>query len=88
MKDNDPILYKTPELGHNVTAYAEQHSTALPRHISEYNATISSTREDSLYMSSNFQSQFNVLLAKSIGAKRGELSMKSLEGSMSFGWGA
>lgn len=72
MKDNEAVLYKTPQLGHAVTTYAEQKSTALPKHIADYNAKISSTRDDAYFLSSNFQSQFNVFLARSINAKRGE----------------
>ena len=72
MKDNSTPLYTSPQLGQKVTAYAAEHSTPLPKHISDYHADISANREDSYYMSSVFQSQYNTLLAKSIGAKRGE----------------
>ncbi|KAM0552528.1 hypothetical protein ACHAPJ_007856 [Fusarium lateritium] len=70
MKDNSTPLYTSPQLGQKVTAYAAEHSTPLPKHISDYHADISANREDSYYMSSVFQSQYNTLLAKSIGAKR------------------
>lgn len=74
MKDNATPLYTSPQLGAKVSTYAEQHSTPLPKYISDYHARISSTRDDSEYLSSGFQSQFNIFLAKSIGAKRGEFS--------------
>ncbi|KAM5352456.1 hypothetical protein ACJ41O_005179 [Fusarium nematophilum] len=70
MKENETPLYATPQLGRKVTTYSEQHSTPLPKHITDYHASISSSREDSDYLSSPFQSQYNVFLAKSIGAKR------------------
>jgi hypothetical protein len=72
MKDNDIPLYSSPQLGQKVTTYAEQHSTSLPKYISDYHADISANREDSYYMSSVFQSQYNTFLAKSTGTKRGK----------------
>ncbi|RGP58716.1 hypothetical protein FSPOR_11840 [Fusarium sporotrichioides] len=70
MKDNSVPLYTSPQLGQTVTNYAEQHSTALPKYITDYHADISSNRDDSNYMSSVFQSQYNTFLVKSTGAKR------------------
>ena len=72
MKDNSIPLYASPQLGQTVTSYAEQYSTALPKYISDYHAEISANREDSNYMSSVFQSQFNQFLVKSTGSKRGK----------------
>lgn len=71
MKDNSTPLYTSPELGQKVTNYAEQNSTPLPKYISDYHADISANREDSYYMSSVFQSQYNTFLVKSTGTKRG-----------------
>ncbi|KAF5018184.1 hypothetical protein F66182_9841 [Fusarium sp. NRRL 66182] len=70
MKETSAPLYTTPQLGQKVTDYAAQHSTPLAKHISDYHADISANRKDSYYMSSVFQSQYNIFLAKSIGAKR------------------
>ncbi|KAJ4022301.1 hypothetical protein NW752_000496 [Fusarium irregulare] len=70
MKDNSIPLYASPQLGQTVTSYAEQYSTTLPKYISDYHAEISANREDSNYMSSVFQSQFNKFLVKSTGTKR------------------
>ncbi|KAF5666301.1 caffeoyl-CoA o-methyltransferase [Fusarium denticulatum] len=70
MKDNSIPLYTSPQLGQKVTDYAEQHSTPLPKHISDYHADISANREDSDYLSSVFQSRYNTFLAKSIRATR------------------
>ncbi|KPM36302.1 hypothetical protein AK830_g10270 [Neonectria ditissima] len=70
MKENETPLYASPELGRSVTEYSAQHSTPLPKHITEFHASIATSREDSMLMSSNFQSQWNYILARSIGAKR------------------
>ncbi|KAH7149333.1 S-adenosyl-L-methionine-dependent methyltransferase [Dactylonectria estremocensis] len=70
MKENETPLYATPELGRKVTDYSAQHSTPLPKHITDFHASIVAGRDDSDYISSNFQSQWNYILARSISAKR------------------
>ncbi|UNI20549.1 hypothetical protein JDV02_006627 [Purpureocillium takamizusanense] len=70
MKEGGTHLYATPALGDAVTDYARAHSSALPRHIVDYHADASTKRDDSDMLSSNFQSQLQLLLANSIGAKR------------------
>ncbi|KAH6985984.1 S-adenosyl-L-methionine-dependent methyltransferase [Ilyonectria sp. MPI-CAGE-AT-0026] len=70
MKENETPLYATPELSRKVTEYSEQHSTPLPKYITDFHASIAANRDDSYFMSSNFQSQWNYVLARSIGAKR------------------
>ncbi|EKJ77195.1 hypothetical protein FPSE_02645 [Fusarium pseudograminearum CS3096] len=70
MKDNCVPLYTSHQLGKTVSNYAEQHSTALPKYLTDYHADISANRSDSNYMSSLFQSQYHTFLAKSTGAKR------------------
>lgn len=70
MKENESPLYATPELGRKVTEYSAQHSTPLPKYITDFHASIAANRDDSYFMSSNFQSQWNYVLARSIGAKR------------------
>jgi len=70
MKEGGTPLYATPALGDVVTDYARAHSSALPRHIVDYHADASGKRDDSEMLSSNFQSQLQLLLANSIGAKR------------------
>lgn len=72
MKEGGTPLYATAKLGDSVSAYSEQHSTSLPKHIADYHASASS-HEDSMMLSSNFQSQFHLLLAGTVGAKRGTL---------------
>jgi hypothetical protein len=71
MKDNYPSYYSSAELGKQVSDYAAEHSSALPKHITDYHAT-SSSHEQSIMLTSNYQSQFHLLLANSIGAKRGK----------------
>ncbi|OAQ82954.1 O-methyltransferase, family 3 [Purpureocillium lilacinum] len=70
MKEGGTPLYATPALGDVVTDYARAHSSALPRHIVDYHADASGKRDDSEMLSSNFQSQLQLLLANSIGAKQ------------------
>ena len=74
MKEGGTPLYATPALGDVVTDYAREHSSALPRHIVDYHAQASTARDDSEMLSSNFQSQLQLLLANSIGAKRSAFS--------------
>ncbi len=70
MKEGGTPLYATPALGDVVTDYARAHSSALPKHIVDYHADASGKRDDSEMLSSNFQSQLQLLLANSIGAKQ------------------
>lgn len=71
MKEGTTPLYATPKLGNSVSQYATEHSTALPKHITDYHASFIN-RGDANMLSSNFQSQLHLLLARSIGAKRGK----------------
>ncbi|CAI4215115.1 unnamed protein product [Parascedosporium putredinis] len=70
MKTNAPALYPNEKVSERVTAYSQEHSTPLPKHITEYHAWVDQNHERSGYMSSNFQSQFHVLLSQLIEAKR------------------
>jgi predicted O-methyltransferase YrrM len=69
MKESYTDLYRTPELGARVSEYSEAHSTPLPSRITNYHAA-NTEHEDSNMLSSNFQSQFHLVLARGIGAKR------------------
>ncbi|KAJ3493930.1 hypothetical protein NLG97_g4412 [Lecanicillium saksenae] len=69
MKDDHPSFYGSIDLGRRVTAYAAEHSSALPKNIVDYHASASS-HEGSIMLTSNFQSQFHTLLAAMVGAKR------------------
>lgn len=70
MKEGSTPLYATPKLAESVSQYSQQHSTALPKHLTDYHAAFIN-RPDANMLSSNFQSQLHLLLAHSIGAKRG-----------------
>lgn len=71
MKTGEAILYPNDKVAERVTAYSAGHSTPLPKHITEFHADIVKNHEKSVFLTSNFQSQCNVLLARMIGAKRG-----------------
>lgn len=70
MKSNAPTLYPNAAVAERVTAYSQEHSLALPAHISAYHAHVVENHPHSNYMISNFQAQANVFLARAIGAKR------------------
>lgn len=53
-----------------LTAYANTYSSALPSGIPEYHAHFASDPRANM-MTTDFQSKFQLLLANSIGAKRG-----------------
>lgn len=70
MKTDTPALYPNEKVGERVTKYSQVHSTPLPKHITEYHAWVDANHERSGYLTSNFQSQFHILLSRLIGAKR------------------
>jgi predicted O-methyltransferase YrrM len=70
MKSGVSSLYPTPVVAERVTAYAEQHSSSLPKHIIDYHDWVEKNHARSNYMISNFQGQAHVFLARTIGAKR------------------
>jgi predicted O-methyltransferase YrrM len=69
MKVDGTPLYATADMGAQVTQYSAQHSTPLPKHIIDYHAA-NQDHADAMMLTSNFQSQLHLLLARSIGAKR------------------
>lgn len=71
MKTGEAVLYPNDKVAERVTAYSAAHSTALPKHITDFHADVVKNHEKSVFLTSNFQSQCNVLLARMIGAKRG-----------------
>ncbi|KAI5921865.1 S-adenosyl-L-methionine-dependent methyltransferase [Camillea tinctor] len=64
------ILSATPELTNKVFQYAEEYSTTLPDHITAFYSSIATGRSDATMLTSNFQSQFNILLARLHGSRR------------------
>ncbi|RDW62251.1 O-methyltransferas-like protein [Coleophoma cylindrospora] len=69
MKENYTELYPNEQVATAVGDYAFKHSTALPQHITEYHAQ-SSSHEKANYMISPLQTQFQLWMAKALGAKR------------------
>lgn len=78
MKENDTALYPNPEVSQAVTQYSLEHSTELPKHISDYHAW-GSTQPKANFMISPFQAQFQIFMARAMGAKRGMLLCILLE---------
>jgi hypothetical protein len=65
-------LYPNEQVALAVGEYACNHSTKLPRHITDYHAWGVESQERANYMISPFQAQFHVWFAKALGAKRSE----------------
>lgn len=77
MKDaRDSALYQSADQAVKVTSYAEEHSSALPANIVAYRERMAS-HEWADMLTSDFQSQFHILLAQSINAKRGKSLLSS-----------
>lgn len=76
MKTGVPVLYPNEKVAERVTEYSANHSTPLPKHITEFHAQVVNSNERSEYLTSNFQSQCHTLLARMIGAKRGEFALR------------
>jgi hypothetical protein len=70
MKENYTQLYPNEQVATAVGDYAYEHSTKLPKHITDHHAWGSATQERANYMISPFQAQFHVWIAKAVGAKR------------------
>jgi hypothetical protein len=70
MKENYTQLYPNEQVATAVGDYAYEHSTKLPKHITDHHAWGSETQEKANYMISPFQAQFHVWIAKAVGARR------------------
>ncbi|PQE07400.1 O-methyltransferase family 3 protein [Rutstroemia sp. NJR-2017a WRK4] len=69
MFSNETPLYPNEEVAQKVTDYAYAHSTPLPQHLIDYHAE-GGKHERANYMISNMQAQFQIFMAKVMGAKR------------------
>lgn len=69
MKENYTALYPNEQVSQAVGDYSHAHSTKLPQHITDHHVW-GSTQEKSNYMISPFQAQFQVWMARAVGAKR------------------
>ncbi|SPN97307.1 related to caffeoyl-coa o-methyltransferase [Cephalotrichum gorgonifer] len=70
MKSGVTPLYPNDKVAERVTDYSASHSTPLPKYITDFHASVSKNHKSSFYLTSNFQSQYHVTLARLIGAKR------------------
>jgi hypothetical protein len=69
MKENYTALFPNQEVSKKVQDYAHQHSTPLPKHIVEHHAW-GSEQPKANYMISPLQAQFQIFIARAVGAKR------------------
>jgi hypothetical protein len=72
MKDSLTQLYPNAQVGEKVCEYAEKHSDPLPKHLLDQHAWASENHDRANYMISPLQAQFQIFMAKTLGAKRGE----------------
>ena len=79
MKENYTQLYPNEQVATAVGDYAYEHSTKLPKHITDHHAWGSATQERANYMISPFQAQFHVWIAKAVGAKRSMFGLLAFE---------
>ena len=70
MKENYTQLYPNEQVSTAVGDYAFEHSTKLPKHITDQHAWASENHDRANYMISPLQAQFLVWTAKAVGAKR------------------
>ena len=72
MKENYTQLYPNEQVAKAVGDYAFAHSTKLPQHITDHHAWGIESQDRSNYMISPLQAQFQIWIAKLLGAKRGK----------------
>ncbi|KAK2592551.1 hypothetical protein QQS21_009766, partial [Conoideocrella luteorostrata] len=70
MKTGVSNLYPNKIVAERVTEYSQRYSTSLPQHITDYHAWVERNHPRAAYMISDFQGQYLVFLAHSLGAKR------------------
>jgi hypothetical protein len=78
MKENYTQLYLNEQVATAVGNYAFEHSTKLPKHITDIHAWGVANHEKSNYMISPLQAEFLVWMAKAVGAKRSKLHQSAL----------
>jgi hypothetical protein len=71
MKENYTQLYPNEQVAIAVGDYAFEHSTKLPKNISDHHAWGVGNTKQAYYMISPLQAQFQLWFAKTLGAKRG-----------------
>jgi len=85
MKENYTQLYPNEQVATSVGDYAFEHSTKLPKHITDLHAWGVANHEKSNYMISPLQAEFLVWMAKAVGAKR-ILEIGTFIGFSTMGW--
>jgi len=70
MKENYCQLYPNEQVGTKVGDYAYEHSSKVPQHILDHHAWGTENHERPGMMTSPLQTQFQMWLAKALGAKR------------------
>jgi len=85
MKESTTQLYPNEEVAGKVSAYAEEHSTKLPQAILDLHAHTSKNHSAANYMISPLQAQFQIWIAKAVGAKR-ILEIGCFVGFSALGW--
>jgi hypothetical protein len=72
MKGNYTQLYPNEQVANNVADYAYEHSTTIPQPMLDHHAWVSENHENPNLMISPLQAQFQIWLAKAVGARRSE----------------
>lgn len=85
MKENYTQLYPNKQVATAVANYAFEHSTKLPKHISDHHAWGTESSERPNMMISPLQQQFQLWFAKALGAKR-ILEIGTYIGFSTLGW--
>ncbi|KAE8454504.1 hypothetical protein EG329_000127 [Mollisiaceae sp. DMI_Dod_QoI] len=85
MKEIYTALYPNEKVAQKVGDYSFEHSTKLPKHITDHHAWGVETQERSNYMISPLQAQFQIWMAKAVGAKR-VLEIGTFIGFSTMGW--
>ena len=70
MKENYTQLYPNEQVATAVGDYSFEHSTKLPKHVTDHHAWGVASQEKANYMISPLQAQFQVWMAKAVGARR------------------
>lgn len=84
MKENYTQLYPNEQVAIAVGDYAFEHSTKLPKFISDHHAWGVESSERPNYMISPLQAQFQVWFVKAMGAKRSMFILVSMQRVIRF----
>jgi len=85
MKENSCQLYPNEQVGEKVSQYALEHSLDIPNHILGHHAWANENHERSHMMISPLQTQYQIFMARALGAKR-VLEIGCFIGFSAMGW--